>query len=160
MKKISIQEPKISIKGVYQFIVTDSHTGQIKRVSPIHENLVMNGTNTGIQLIAQNLVLDTPLQLKIDSLSIGSGVTPPSQNDVDLETPVVTNVILRTKAHLGASAQFDFFITDAQLPNGTYTEVGIFANGQIFARSIIDPEFTKASNEDVTITYSVNLSVV
>lgn len=146
------------VAGRYRFTVTDSKTGKVKRQSKWFKNLVMNGTDTGVQLITQNLVLDTPPQLRIDSASIGTGTATPSAGDTDLATPVTTGIIIRTKAQLGNVAQLDFFITDAELPDGIYNEFGIFANGNLFARSLITPAFTKASNEDVTITYEITVT--
>jgi hypothetical protein len=161
LRKLILREPAIAgVSGRYRFTVTDSKTGKVKRQSVWHKNLVMNGTNTGVQLIAQNLILDAPAQLKIDSASIGTGTTAPSAGDSDLETPVTTGIIIRTKAQLGNVAQADFFITDAELPDGTYNEFGIFANGNIIARSLITPAFTKASGEDVTITYEITIAPV
>jgi hypothetical protein len=161
LQKMKLVDPQpVGVSGRYRFTVTDSVTGEVKRKSIWHKNLVMNGTNTGVQLIAQNFIADAPASMKIDSASIGTGTTAPSAGDDDLESPVTTGIVIRTKAQIANVVQADFFITDAELPDGSYSEFGIFAGANIVARSLITPTFTKASNEDVTITYEITISAI
>lgn len=150
----------VSVQGRYKIKVHDSRTGEFKRETGWIKNLVMNNGNNGIRLLVQHLLNNKTNQIEIDSASIGTSNQAPSASDTDLIAPVTTGVAVAKSANLGATAQFDFFITDAQLPDGTYREFGIFCGPNIFARSLIDPEFTKVSNEDVTITYEIPFSVV
>lgn len=150
----------IQVSGQYRFVVTKAGTNQVLRTSPWIKNKIMNGANTGVQLIAQHLNEELANQLFIDSASIGTGTTPPTIADTNLQTPVTTGIARATHTRSGAVVELDFFITNAMLPNATYTEFGLFSDGKLFARSLITPTFTKASGEDVTINYQITLSVI
>ena len=156
------REAKGGIKatGRYRFITYKAGTKEVLRVSPYTENLVMNGADTGIQIIAQHLAQDFTNQLFIDTASIGTGDTAPTIADTGLQTSVLSGITRTEFVALGAVVTLDFFITDAQLANGTYKEFGLFSGSNLFARSLIVPVFTKASGEDVTIEYIITLSTV
>lgn len=154
------QQEQISIKGSYRFITKRAGTEEVLRVTPFIKNMVMNGLNTGIQLIAQHIGQDFTNQLFIDEARIGTGETAPAVDQTDLVTPVLSGITKTGVSIVAGSVTLDFFITDAQLANGTYKEFGLFSNGQMFARSLITPNFTKASGEDVTIEYIITLSVI
>lgn len=151
---------RLQIHGRYRFTVTKAGTKQFLYRTAWINNLVVNGADTGIQLIAQHLAADTTNPLAINTASIGTGSTAPSASDTDLETAVLEDISVATQVQAGSVVNTDFFITDAQLANGTYEEFGIFCTGKLFARSLIVPAFTKASGEDVTINYQITLSVI
>lgn len=148
----------LKIKGEYTIKVFKAGTRELLRESK-HSNLVVATTNVGLDLITQHLVGVTTYPLDIDKAAIGTGTTAPSATDTGLETAVLSNIDRADVVNRSAtSIELDFFITDAELANGSYSEFGIFCNTQLFARSIINPAFTKASNEDTLINYQITFS--
>lgn len=156
--KNGIKEKQMTPHGRYRFITTDSITGKVKRTSDWIDNLVMNGTNTGIALIAQALANIVTHPLPITKAKIGTGTTPPTDSDTDLQTSVLTINTIADVSVSGAVALFSFFIPTASLANGTYTEFGIFSLNQLFARSIINPSYVKGTNEDTTVEYQITIT--
>lgn len=114
------------IKGRYRFITTDSVTGEIKRTSDWNKNLVVSDTGTGINIIARLLANDSTYPLAITMAKIGTGTATPVNADTDLQTPVLTKNTVADQSVSGGTATISFFLTNAELANGTYTEFGIF----------------------------------
>jgi len=148
----------IKVSGRFRFITRDSITGEIKRISEWYKNLVVNGTGTGLNIIARVLANDNTYPLVITKAKIGTGTTAPANGDTDLETPTFTKNSVADQSVSGGVATISFFLTDAELANGTYTEFGIFSNTQLFARSIISPSYVKGTNEDTTVEYQVTFA--
>lgn len=135
---------------------------EIKRVSPVHHNLIMLDTNTGLNLFMQHLAGDDTFPLVIDNASIGTGTTPPTQSDVDLVTPVLEDILVAISELTGVGTLYtEWFMTNDELANGEYTEFGLFCGTQLFARSLIQsPTHTKEDNEDTLIAYTITAEVV
>lgn len=148
----------LPITGKYRFIKTDSETGRVLSVSPWIKNLVVNNTNNGIQIIANRLAGVLTYDLTITRAKIGTGTTPPVDADTDLQTPTFTKNSVALVSQVNNVVTFSFFITTAELANGTYNEFGIFTATQMFARSIISPAYIKGTNQDTTIEYEVTVS--
>ena len=144
-----------AMSGKYRITTRDSITGEVIKRSDWIPNLIMAGTNTGVNLIGQRLAGLTVYDLEIDEAKIGTGTTAPADSDTDLETVAVSGIGRADQTVATSSVTLSFFIPDATLPNGTYTEFGIFASSQIFARSLISPSYTKGSNQDTTIEYII-----
>jgi len=159
MKKNIIQKNSgIKIKGEYTIQKFKAGTRELISESH-HTNLVVSTTNAGLDLITQHLVGVTTFPLDIDSAAIGTGTTAPAATDTGLETAVLSGIARADIVNRDAtSISLDFFITDAELTNGNYSEFGIFCDTQLFARSIISPAFTKASGEDTLINYQITFS--
>lgn len=133
----------------------------IKETSPVIENLVVLSDGYGVNLIMRHLQGDPLLPLVIDNASIGTGSTAPAATDTDLETPVVTGIIRATGTLTAPDTLVtEWFITNDELPNGTYNEFGLKCGTRLWARSIISPSHTKASNEDTLIEYTTEGSVI
>lgn len=123
--------------------------------SPVISNLVVFNTDHGAQLILQHLAGDTTYPLNLDNASIGTGTTAAADTDTDLETPEVED-IPRVLVEINTDNIYtEWFIPSDELPNDTYTEFGLFAGTQLFARSIISPSFTKGNNEDALVEYTI-----
>lgn len=155
--KITIKE-KSGNQGRYRFITKDSITGEVKRTSDWISNKIVNGTGTGINIIANLLANITTNPLPITKAKIGTGTTPPTDGDTDLQTPVYTITSVTDASVSGGVVTLSFFIPSASLTNGTYTEFGLFCVNQLFARSIISPSYVKGTNEDTTIEYEIQLT--
>jgi hypothetical protein len=143
-------------EGSYVIKVTDARTGRLKRtIGPIR-NLIVKGTGTGYDLISRALGGDPTYQLEIDSAAIGTGSTAPANGNTGLGTPVLSGIeVALAEYPMAGQVKLSFFITDGALANGTYNEFGIFSNGQLFARSIISPAFTKGTSENTTVEYTI-----
>ncbi len=147
-----------TIKGRYRFYKTDSITGDFISVSEWCPNLVVNGTGTGVNIIARLLGNDSTYPLPITKAKIGTGTTPPTNADTDIEAGGVTKSTVADQVISGNVVTLSFFYTSAELPNGTYTEFAIFCVNQLFARSIISPSYVKGTNEDTTIEYEITVA--
>lgn len=153
--KRDIASPLGKLKGHYKISVFKAGTKELLRQSE-HDNLVVYSANAGLGLITQHFVGTTTYALDLNKAAIGTGTTDPAVTDEGLETEVLGDIDRASVVNQDAtSVSLDFFITDAELPDGTYSEFGLFAGTQLFARSLIDPAFTKASGEDVLINYGV-----
>lgn len=127
-------------------------------VSDRIKNLIVLGTGYGKDLVIRRLYGDTTYALEIDSAAIGTGSTAPANSDTGLEAATLSGIVVADSVLGSGYVTFSFFITDAQLANGTYREFGIFANLRLFARSLITPVFTKASNVNISVDYTITLN--
>lgn len=124
--------------------------------SPLIENLIVLNQDNGLNLFMQHLFGDDFYPLELDNASIGTGTTDPASDDTDLETPVTTGILRAT----GELTDIDtlvteWFISNDELPNGTYTEFALKCGTQLFCRSIISPSHTKSDNEDTLMEYTI-----
>lgn len=91
----------------------------------------------------------------IDTVKIGTGSTTPSEDDTDLETPLLVkspNVKKQGKV---------VNITYVRKPvdtGGTLTETGVFSGSNLYARYVHNPIPTNV-NDNVKIYYKINLFV-
>lgn len=143
------------LKGKYRIITTDSLTGEVLKTSDWIENLIMLGTNTGVNILLQNLANITTYSPIITSAEIGTGTTTPASSDTDLVTPTVTGITVASSSVSSGSILLSFFIPSGSLANGTYNEFLLRCGTQAFARSIISPAYTKGTNQDTTIEYTI-----
>ena len=149
---------KGGLKGEYTITVFKAGTKEVlRKIGPI-KNLVVSSTGYGRNLIMRQLTGDVTYGIEITQGKIGSGTTAPTDNDTDLETAVLSNINVAEVSVANDVAIISFFIPSGDLANGTYNEFGMFIGSQLFARSIISPAFTKGSNEDTSIDYSLTLS--
>ena len=134
--------------------------GVVKRRSGTYKNLIMLADDVGLNLFIQHMNGDTTFPLNIDNASIGTGTTAPVSADTDLETPVLENIPRAIGEVTAANTWYsEWFITNDELPNGEYTEFGLKAGTQLFARSLIaSPTHTKEDNEDTLIVYTITVA--
>jgi len=158
MNKVRVKQKLKRPQGRFRFITTDSETGEVKRISDWNKNLVVNGTGTGVNIIARLLANDNTYSLAITKAKIGTGTNAPADSDTDLQTPTFTKNTVADQEVSANTVIISFFLTNAELANGTYTEFGIFAGTQLFARSIISPSYTKGTNEDTTVEYEIDVN--
>ncbi len=127
--------------------------------SPEMENLIMLDTNKGLNLIMQHLNGVTTYPLELTSLAIGTGTTPPASTDSGLQTPVTSGIVKAIGSNPSPGVFYsEWFITDGELPNGTYNELGLFAGAQIFTHALITPGHVKAAATDTLIVYTITAS--
>ena len=151
---------KISqLKGRFRIITTKN--GVVIRETPFYDNKIMNGVNTGFNLILDRLMGVNDYSLNITHLDIGDDNTEPAISDLKLSNAIERTGIA-TKQQTGNIITFRFFFADADLPNGTYKEVALFVDGtsaidtgQIFTHALFGSSYLKASGEDTTIEYKL-----
>lgn len=144
------------ISGMYRIITTDSITGEVLYTSPWIKNKIMLGTNTGVNLLLARLANVLTYDTIITSAEIGTGTTPPTNADTNLQTPTVTGITVASSSVSSGSILLSFFIPSGSLSNGTYNEFGLRCGTRLFARSIISPAYTKGTNQDTTIEYTIS----
>lgn len=159
MPGAAIHDKAKSLKGSYRILVHDSVTGElIRTIGPIRNKIVLS-TGRGYDLITRALVGDTTYNLEIDSGSIGTSNTAPTSADTGLITSVLSGIqVTDYEFPTPGQVLISFFISDGALANGTYREFGLFSNGRLFARSLLAPELTKGSNQNITIEYTLTFS--
>ena len=144
------------MRGRYK-ITTLEHGKVIGETDWIH-NLVMKGVSNGTGIITRQLISDTTYPIPITSASIGTSATAPTITDTGLIASVLSGIIIRTKSATATTVSLSFFISDAELANGTYREFGLFCGARLFARSIISPVYTKSTGQDAIITYEIDIT--
>ena len=144
------------MKGRYK--ITTLERGRVVGETDWIHNLVMQGVSNGTGIIARQLVGDVTYPIAITSASIGTSATAPTIGDTGLITSVLSGIIIRTKSATATTITLSFFISDAELVNGTYREFGLFCGARLFARSLISPVYTKSTGQDAIITYEINIT--
>lgn len=129
-------------------------------------NTVMDGTLTGKQILLAILSNDTTYTGTghITYGELGTGVTTPNVADVALTTPVARVAITQVLSS-GDTKSFQFFFSDLNLANGTYTEFGSFTDGtssigtgKIFNHALLTAPYTKAAGTDITVQFDYTLT--
>lgn len=149
---------KSGVTGKYRFLTYRAGTKELLRTSEWIENLVMKGSNTGVNLVAQRLIGLKDYDLEITEAKIGDDDTAPTDADTDLLN-TITSGILRANQLINNDneATILFFISSDELPDGDYKEFGLFCDSQLFARSIISPTYSKAASEDTVVEYVITI---
>jgi len=150
---------KGKIRGRFRIKTYKAGTKELIRQTNWIENLIMLGTNTGLNIFIKRLIGTKAYDPEITQAKIGTGDTAPADGDTDLETTVLAGVLVSksTEESVGV-VTLEFFMSDADLTEGTYKEFGIFCTNQLFARSLILPTYTKSAGEDSQVEYEITLS--
>lgn len=138
-----------------QFQVLSLENGNVVWRSPWMRNLILD---SGLALIPQHHAGNNSDALEITSLEIGDGSTAVSGSDTSLDNMVVDGIPRASETVTTSSIVIDFFITDAELPDGTYTEVMLRAGSVAYTRALFSTTYTKASGKDTIIRYSLSYS--
>lgn len=146
------------IKGKFRVITTDSITGEVKRITPFYDNIVVDGTDTGFNLILDRLNSDNTYSLNITHIDIGTNATTPALSDT--LTGAVARASKATGTVVVSSLTLRFFFASADLANGTYQDVKLAIDGtstvdtgKCFTRALFGTPYVKGTNEDTTIEY-------
>lgn len=121
-------------------------------------NKVVSSSGYGRNLITRQLAGDGTYPIEIDSAKLGTSSTAAADAQTDLIAATVSSIPITNKVAVDDDLTVDVFVTDANLPNGTYSEFGLFCNGQMLARIVISPSYTKGSGEDTLFTYSLGIA--
>ena len=157
---MQIKENIGGITGKYKITRFKPGTSEKIAESAWIKNLVVSNDTNGVNLIARQLAGDETYSLEITGCKMGSGTTPASIADTDIETDVTGFQPRATISNTVSGIEIGFFIPDALLPDADYSEFGLFCGSQLFARSIIDPAYEKTGSEDVKIDYQININTI
>jgi hypothetical protein len=156
-----LQKRIIELKAV----VEDIKHASFIRTAVECPNLVMDSPNYGLDLIIQRLVGNNTYSLNLQWIEIGTGTTTPTVNDTGLASPSLRLPISFQEDYGATDAIVQAYVTDANLPNATYGEVGSFVDGsssigsgQLFNHALISPTYAKVSGQDTTI--EIDLTIV
>jgi hypothetical protein len=145
------------IKGKFKAIKTDDY-GRIIEETPFYENIVVDGADTGFNLVLDRLNSDNTYSLNITHLDIGTSITTPTVADV--LTGAVARASKVTGSVSGSSLTLRFYFASADLANGNYYDVKLAVDGtstintgKCFSRALFGSVLTKASSENITIEY-------
>ena len=145
-----------SIRGSYRIKTFHAGTKELLRQTEWIPNLIMLNENRGLYIILSRLIGALTYDLPITQAKIGDDDTPPTINDTDLGNPVVSGIAVAQRQRIADDEiMITFFINDSELPDGDYKEFGIFADDQLFARSLIVPTYSKSTGEDTQIDYTL-----
>lgn len=154
------QNDNISVQGKVRYELIEQN--EVVETSEWFPNLVMNADGQGINLHAQQLIGNnvTP---EIAGVAIGTGTTQPTETDSDLENTTFETSFIAEEQIVGTdAANLQFFFTDSDLPDDSYTEFGLFTPpfppGDLYSRVIFDPPIDKSSGQDVRVEYRITFN--
>jgi len=161
---MKLQEKQTSVKGKCRIIKTNSKTGDVILTTPFYDNLVMRGTDTGIDLILDRLNGTNTYTLNINYCDIGTDNTAPTIADTTLGS-ASARTAKATGSISGNELVLRFFFADGDLPDDDYYETGLFIDGtasvdtgQIFDRLLFGSVYTKATGEDTTLEFIIEIN--
>lgn len=125
--------------------------------SPVMANRILNG---GLETIIQHHVGNDADPLEITSLEIGDGDTAVAAGDTALDNLVLDDVPVAKRTPSTLSVVIEFFIVDAELPAGTYRELGLRAGATLYTRALFTTPYTKVDGRDTIIRYTLSYSAV
>ena len=158
----------IKIKGVFKIRSYRAGTHEQVGEEIVSHNLIMQGTNTGFDLILKALngfSISPPYALGINYGAIGTGQVAPTIADTQLTAEVARTPLSTSQFTAHNEIQMQFFFSDGLLPNQTYYEAGCFVqglaaanSGQIFDHALFVSPYTKSVGVDTTLELDVSFS--
>ena len=149
------EKSQTNIAGRFEVISLEN--GREMWRSPVMENKILDA---GLALIIQHHTGNDSNALEITSLEIGDGDTAVSGSDTALDNLVLAGVIPSKSTPSGSSIVLEFFIVDAELPDGDYEELGLRAGATLYTRARFNNTYTKVSGRDTIIRYTLSYSAV
>jgi hypothetical protein len=153
---IALSEDRVAIVG--SLVITTLRDGKVVRKTAPMRNKVVSSDGYGRNLLLRQVAGDALLPIVIDSASIGDDNTAPADADTDLGNPLVTDIPITNMSVSDNVLTIDVFVSDANLPDDTYEEFGLFMAGLLFSHVLISPSYTKASRDDTLFTYTLTLT--
>lgn len=154
IKKI-LGTDKNTIGGVLE-IVKFRNGKEISRKS--HHNLVVNSSGYGKNIILRQLSGDDTYAIDIASFCAGSSNQAVSELDTDLIALVMSGISITDYVISGSQLIMNVFVTDAEMPNGTYREFGFKTSGnRLFSRIVPAGALVKSAGEDILFIYTLGI---
>lgn len=167
-KKYSVGDTISATVGKFKIITSEN--GKVVKETDWIKNMIMKSSGHGLNVLVRNIIGEAGYDVEITHAKIGKGTTPPTETDTDLETPVNLGIssdpsIIRGDEEVVSinTAHLEFFISDADIPNDTYTEWGLFTgtfgvDEGMFTRALIVPTYSKGTNQDTTIIHEITIN--
>jgi hypothetical protein len=131
-------------------------------IEAVSDNLIMTGSLTGRDLLVQYLINGTTYSGGLNYGALGTSITTPASSDTQLGAEVARAPFSTAIDVSNNQAQFQFYLPDANLANGSYQEAGTFMNGsaslnsgQIFNHGLLGTTYTKTSGTDTTLAINI-----
>ena len=137
----------ITGKGVIKRV---SGSGEVLEEVPFTNLVVSPGKN----IVIKGLV-GTTSSTQITQIAIGRSVTPPADTDIRLGLGEVKANISSSTERTNNQAKFVAIFSDRSVPNGQYSEIGLYAGNTLFARALPATRVTKGSGDDLIVEYEV-----
>lgn len=138
-----------------------SKGGVLLAESPWMPNKIAANSEHGIYILLDLLAGDDTYSGEVTHADIGDDNTTPTEADTDLGNGLVRAQIGNI-SRSGLETDFRFFFADANTPDDTYEEFGMFIDGsagvgtgQIFNHLVFTSSLVKASGEDYTIVCKI-----
>jgi hypothetical protein len=132
--------------------------GELVRETPRLRNKVVTSEGFGRNLVLRWISGDAAIPIVIDTASLGDSNTAAADAQTDLVSPLVEDIPITNMSATNNVLNVDVFVSDANLPDDTYEEFGLFMGSRLFARVVISPAYTKASGEDTLFSYELTLA--
>lgn len=146
---------KNTIGGILE-IVKFKNGKEISREK--HHNLVMNSSGYGRNVILRHLKGDTTYSLYITEFCAGSSSQAPTITDTNLINLVMSGVPITQYTLSGSNLILNIFVTDGDMPDGTYREFGFKTDeGRLFSRVVVSEGYVKSTGEDTLFIYTINI---
>lgn len=146
------------VKLVGYLTIKTYRDGELVRETPRMRNKVVTSEGYGRNLILRWLAGDATLPIVIDSAALGDDDTAAADADTALGNALVSDIPITNMSVTDNVLNLDVFVADANLPDDTYEEFGLFMDGRMLTRVIISPAYTKASGEDTLFSYELTLA--
>lgn len=122
------------------------------------KNKVVTSDGYGRNLILRWMMDDSTYPIVIDSAAVGDDDTAAADGDTALGNALVSSIPITNKSVSNNIMTIDVFVADGNLADDTYEEFGLFANGRLMSRLVMDPAYTKVSGEDTLFTYTLTMT--
>ena len=155
MKKVSAGE-NFGLQG--SLIIKTFRNGRLTGQSRRLRNKVVSSDGYGRNLLLRWMAGEETYPIVIDSAALGDDDTAAADGDAALGNPLVTGIELTNLVVTNNVLAIDVFVADANLPDDTYEEFGLFADGRLISRLVIDPAYTKVSGEDTLFSYELTMT--
>ena len=149
------QDSQSHASGHFEIISLEN--GQEVWRSPVMANRILDA---GLAQIIQHHIGNEANPLEITSLEIGDGDTAVAAGDTALANVILADVPIAKRTPSALSVVIEFFIVDAELPAGTYRELGLRAGATLYTRALFTTPYTKVAGRDTIIRYTLSYSAV
>lgn len=134
----------------------------MKGLTPLSETsytnkIVSDNSGYGVNLLLRQMGGDAGYPIEIDEAAFGTGTTPPAATDTDLETETVSDVTIQDTEVVNNVLTLSIFIPSGDMPDDTYTEIGLKMTNRLFSRSSMN--YVKTANKDTTVEYVITFNV-
>lgn len=138
--------------------ITTLKDGQPVRIMGPFKNKVVSSSGYGRNLILRQMAGDTTYPIEIDSAAVGDSNTAAADANTGLGSSLVSGISITNMTVANNVLNVDVFVSDAELPDDTYQEFGLFAAGRLITRIIISPAYTKTTGEDTLFSYELTFT--